>query len=122
MALTGFQRAVCRLLAEKHGYDVRVVRKRPAFVETEVTKTSDSVLMQWMRDSAYRFFPLVQHEGLAAAEQIVDALPPPEVGRCVLGEGGRLFAGDVESLRAALHGGELVFPGRIRGALPQVKE
>jgi hypothetical protein len=270
MALTNFQRAVCRLLAEhriasgesyvagatalnelisaprismdidlfhdtdealatsweadrtvleKHGYEVRMVRDRPSFVEAEVSRAPETVLMQWARDSAYRFFPLIRHTdlGLAlhpfdlatnkvlalvgrleardwvdlihaaeriqplgylawaasgkdpgfspkgilaqasrsarysadevlalsfaahapdpgdlsrrwqsmlvAAEQIVDALPPPEVGRCVLDRRGRLFAGDVDGLRTALRRGELVFhPGRIRGALPQVKE
>ena len=62
------------------------------------------------------------HAMLTAAEQIVDALPPSHVGQCVLEGTGRLFAGDVDALRVALSRGELAFhPGRIRGALPQVK-
>ena len=49
-----------RLLVE-NGFTVRPVRERPAFVEAEVELAGDSVLLQWVRDSAYRFFPLVEH-------------------------------------------------------------
>ncbi len=269
MALTDFQRTVCRLLADQriasgesyvaggtalneligasrisrdidlfhdtdealevswesdqrmlrqHGFDVRVLRQRPSFVEAQVSRGSSTVLMEWARDSAYRFFPLVQHadlgltlhpfdlgtnkvlalvgrlevrdwidvihaseriqplgylvwaacgkdpgfsplgilehaarsthyavpeilalsfEGeapdpaalsrrwhalLAAARQVVETLPPAEVGRCVLGADGALFAGDASELRAALASDALVFhQGRIRGALPRLK-
>lgn len=94
MALTAFQRHVCRVLAanrirsgenhlfhdteealavswrtdrsslEADGCRVEVVRERPTFVEAQVRKGESSVLMQWAHDSAYRFFPLVQHEEL----------------------------------------------------------
>lgn len=119
MALTNFQRSVCRLLAdhriasgesyvvgasalneliaasrvsmdidlfhdteealevswdadrhvlETHRFEVRVIRARRSFVEAEVGKDGETVLVQWARDSAYRFFPLVRHPdfGLAA--------------------------------------------------------
>ncbi len=113
MALTAFQRAVCRLLADQrrssgesyvagasalneligdsrvsrdidlfhdtdsaldaswasdqqvlrqHGFDVRVVRQRPSFVEAEVSRGGETVLMEWARESAYRFFPLLEHD------------------------------------------------------------
>jgi hypothetical protein len=104
MALTDFQRRVCRLLAdnrvrsgellhaprlsrdldlfhdteralaaswsadrgrlETNGYTVAVVRERPTFVEAEVGHGGEAVIVEWVRDSAYRFFPLVQHEDL----------------------------------------------------------
>lgn len=115
MALTDFQRGVCRLLAEnrlrsgesyvaggaalnellraprrsrdidlfhdteaalaaswkadhaslmEQGCDVSVTRERPSFVEAQVRRGADTVLMQWARDSAYRFFPLVKHDDL----------------------------------------------------------
>jgi hypothetical protein len=118
MALTGFQRAVCRLIAANrmergesyvaggtalnvlaggarisrdidifhdtdaaldaawandrallaaNGYEVRPLRERPAYIEAVVGKGGDSVLMEWTRDSAYRFFPLVQHEDFGLA-------------------------------------------------------
>ena len=35
------------------------------FVEAEVCREGQTVLMQWTRDSAFRFFPLVQHPELA---------------------------------------------------------
>jgi hypothetical protein len=115
MALTEFQRGVCRLLAENRirggdsyvaggaalnellraprhsrdlnlfhdteqalatswkadretleasGYRLAVVRERPTFVEAEVRKGHDGVIVQWAHDSAYRFFPLVKHDEL----------------------------------------------------------
>lgn len=118
MALTGFQRQVCRLLAANragrgesyvaggtalnllaggarisrdidifhdtnaaldaawtddrtllvaNGYEVRPLRERPAYIEAVVSKGGDSVLLEWTRDSAYRFFPLVPHEDLGLA-------------------------------------------------------
>ena len=51
-------------LLERTGYEVVVFRERPGFVEADIRRDSESVLMQWARDSAYRFFPLVQHPEL----------------------------------------------------------
>lgn len=207
-----------RRLLREHGYAVRIVRERASFVEAEISRDHETVLMEWARDSAYRFFPLIQHLDfgltlhpfdlatnkvlaligrlevrdwvdlirsdervqplgylawaapgkdpgfspagilaqasrsarysaaevfalsfsgpppdptdlsrrwhamLAAARQVVDALPPAEVGRCVLGPQGALFTGGVAELRTARGRNELVFhSGRIRGALPQIK-
>ncbi len=45
-------------------FEVHVLRERPFFVEARVSRHGDSVVMQWVRDSAYRFFPLVEHEEL----------------------------------------------------------
>lgn len=50
-----------RLLAA-NGYEVSVVRERPAYVEAVVSRENVSVLIEWTRDSAFRFFPLVTHE------------------------------------------------------------
>jgi len=52
-----------RQLLEKQ-FEVDVLRERPAFVEARVAGNQDSVLLQWTRDSAYRFFPLLEHEEL----------------------------------------------------------
>lgn len=56
-----------RQLLEQSGFSVRPLRERPSFVEAEVRCGADGVLLQWVRDSAFRFFPLVEHElfGLA---------------------------------------------------------
>jgi hypothetical protein len=53
-----------RKLLEQHGFAIRVVRERPSFVEAEASREGEAVLLQWVRDSAYRFFPLVQHPEL----------------------------------------------------------
>ena len=53
-----------RALLEAEGLLVRAVRERAGFVEAEVSREGQTVLMQWARDSAFRFFPLVQHPDL----------------------------------------------------------
>jgi hypothetical protein len=55
-----------RGLLEKQ-FSVSVLRDRPGFVEARVADDQDSVLLQWTRDSAYRFFPLMEHEELGLA-------------------------------------------------------
>ena len=56
-----------RRLLEGSGFGVEVLRERPSFVEALVSRAQETTLLQWVRDSAYRFFPLVLHElfGLA---------------------------------------------------------
>lgn len=53
-----------RKLLQSHGYELRSIHERPGYVEAVVAGGQDTVLMQWTRDSAFRFFPLVQHEEL----------------------------------------------------------
>ncbi|MBM4029236.1 MAG: hypothetical protein FJ280_28135 [Planctomycetes bacterium] len=53
-----------RRLLESHGYELRSVHERPWYIEAVVAQGPDTVLMQWTRDSAFRFFPLVQHQDL----------------------------------------------------------
>ena len=53
-----------RVSLESAGYTVRVFRERLGFVEAEVRRGSEVVLIEWARDSAYRFFPLVQHDDM----------------------------------------------------------
>ena len=36
-----------RHLLEAHGYEIGIVRERPAFVEALITKDRDQVLLQW---------------------------------------------------------------------------
>ena len=50
-----------RALLAAHGYRVTVVRERPSFVEAELSDEAGRTLAQWVRDSAFRFFPLVEH-------------------------------------------------------------
>lgn len=53
-----------RKLLTSNRLDVRVLRERTGFVEAVVSRGEESLLLQWVRDSAYRFFPLVRHEEL----------------------------------------------------------
>jgi len=53
-----------RALLEADGFAVRAMRERPGFVEAEIRRAGQTVLMQWARDSAFRFFPLVEHPEL----------------------------------------------------------
>lgn len=46
------------------GYDIREIHERPGLVEAEVSGRGGSVVIQWARDSAFRFFPLVKHDEL----------------------------------------------------------
>jgi hypothetical protein len=51
-----------RKLLLELGLELRVLRERPSFVEAEVARKAERVLLQWVQDSAFRFFPLVQRE------------------------------------------------------------
>lgn len=53
--------ADCALL-QSEDYEVHIQREREGFVEAEIRKDHESVIMQWAADSAFRFFPLVTHE------------------------------------------------------------
>jgi hypothetical protein len=53
-----------RRVLERQGLQVQVLRERSAYVEAEVSEEGESVRMEWARDSAYRFFPLVRHDEL----------------------------------------------------------
>lgn len=51
-----------RALLEGDGYELRVIHERHSYVEALICREGESVLVQWTCDSAYRFFPLVEHE------------------------------------------------------------
>jgi hypothetical protein len=53
-----------RTTLEAAGYNVQLIREVPTFVEALVVRGGASVLVQWVRDSAYRFFPLVEDDTL----------------------------------------------------------
>ena len=51
-----------RRLLESNHYTVTVLRQSPAFVEAWIAASGSQVIMQWVRDSAYRHFPLLEDE------------------------------------------------------------
>ncbi|MFC1766671.1 hypothetical protein ACFL6U_31915, partial [Planctomycetota bacterium] len=53
-----------RRLLEQKGYQLQSLHERPAYVEATVIRGEDAVLLQWTRDSAFRFFPLIEHKDL----------------------------------------------------------
>jgi hypothetical protein len=53
-----------RARLEEAGCRVEVLRERPGFVAARVTRAADSLVIEWARDSAFRFFPLVEHDAL----------------------------------------------------------
>jgi hypothetical protein len=53
-----------RRLLEAKGYGVTVARERPGLVEAEVVASGGRVRLEWARDSAFRFFPLLRHDEL----------------------------------------------------------
>ena len=59
--------AADRMLMETSGYDLRLLREAPTFAEAIVTRNDRSTLIQWVHDSAFRFFPLVTDEDLGLA-------------------------------------------------------
>ena len=56
-----------RKLLEGAGYVVRALRERPGYVEADVSRDGQELLIEWARDSAFRFFPLVEHPDLGLA-------------------------------------------------------
>lgn len=44
------------------GYSVETIHEARAFVEASIAKNNDAVLVQWVRDSAFRFFPLIEDD------------------------------------------------------------
>ena len=53
-----------RKTLEANGYDVAIVRERPAYVEAEIVAGAERLRLEWARDSAFRFFPLLRHAEL----------------------------------------------------------
>lgn len=60
-ALVESYRSDCAAL-ERAGFTTRTVRETRTFVEVLVRRADEQVLLQWVRDSAYRFFPLIESE------------------------------------------------------------
>lgn len=46
---------------DKNGYTTTIIREMTTFIEVEVSREGESVRMQWCCDSAFRFFPLIEH-------------------------------------------------------------
>ena len=56
-----------RLALESVGFTVASLRERPGYVEAAIARGKDRLVMEWTRDSAFRFFPLVEDDDLGLA-------------------------------------------------------
>ncbi|MDT8390952.1 MAG: hypothetical protein RRC34_10635 [Lentisphaeria bacterium] len=56
-----------QLALNEEGYTTEVLHDTPSFIEASVAGTEGEVLIQWARDSAFRFFPLIEDELLGLA-------------------------------------------------------
>jgi hypothetical protein len=56
-----------RATLERAGLKVRVLRERPGYVEAIVSSLAQELIVEWARDSAFRFFPLVEDDDLGLA-------------------------------------------------------
>lgn len=145
MALTEFQRHVCRLIASERkrlgeSYVAggaalntalgasRISRDIDLFHDrTEAVTTAFEADSGLLRAAAFDIEVRRRHEGFAEAivrkGTDVAELPPERAGTCVLASSGELFSGDLEELRKAVADQTLRYhEGRLRGALPTVGE
>jgi len=51
-------------LLQENGYQIQVLHERPTYVEATVLSADQHIVVQWACDSAFRFFPLVEHPDL----------------------------------------------------------
>lgn len=51
-----------RRALEEAGYAIEILHDTPSFIEAGVAGTDGAVLIQWARDSAFRFFPLIEDD------------------------------------------------------------
>jgi hypothetical protein len=56
-----------KTVLEENGHRVELLRDVSGFKEALVSKGDAKTLVQWARESAFRFFPLIQHEELGLA-------------------------------------------------------
>lgn len=61
-----------RRVLEANGYNIETLRERPAFVEAVVSQGPEHVVLEWSQDSAFRFFPLIEHSDLSLTLHPVD--------------------------------------------------
>lgn len=56
-----------RSALESKGYTVEILRELPTFIEASISQPGNNVILQWVQDSAFRFFPLVEHPDFGLA-------------------------------------------------------
>lgn len=46
-----------RTLLDQNGFTISLLRQFPTFIEAEIARDAEALVMQWAYDSAFRFFP-----------------------------------------------------------------
>lgn len=120
MAVTDFQRSICRLIADHPGYSpgslLSHARRTTHYSAVEVAQLE-------FRGAAPDAGELASawHGMLSEAALVVDLLPPAEAGNCVLDTENNLFTGGSGPLPRALARHELRFhAGSLGGAYPRL--
>ena len=138
MALTPFQRDVCRLLADRRiasgeSYVAggaalnerlstsRLSRDLDLFHDTEEALAATWASFEGEAPDGAALAARWRSQ-LEEAREVIERLPPEESGRCVLGPAAVLYEGSPAALRDDLAAARHVFhPGRIRGAFPTIR-
>ena len=62
-----------RALLEQSDYTVELLRRFPTFIEARVAQGENTLVIQWAYDSAFRYFPLIEHPELGFTLHPLDA-------------------------------------------------
>lgn len=62
-AVTLSARADLQVL-EEESYELKILIEQPSFIRAVVSKGSESVKLEWVRDTSFRFFPVIPDEEL----------------------------------------------------------
>lgn len=62
-----------RQTLEQHGFAALSLRAFPTFIEARIERGGEILLMQWAYDSAFRFFPLIEHPDFGLTLHPLDA-------------------------------------------------
>ena len=138
-----------RALLTNAGYIIDIVRMMPAYSEAPAKKGAETVLMQWAKDSAFRFFPLIEDDTFGPTSLLAEAKrsshyspeevaqlifdgPPPDAsllgeewhehaGNCVLDGNANLYRGSPDELAYAREADTIRFhKGTLMGAYPKL--
>jgi len=64
---------------EKHGYTVKKLLDQPGLVRAVASKAGESLKLEWVRDTAFRFFPIIKDDQLGYRLHDVDLA----VNKCI---------------------------------------
>lgn len=72
-AVTSSFQMDCSILKE-HGFQIKTVIQQPSFYRAVLSKGDKSLKLEWVRDTAFRFFPVVEDELLGFRMHDVDLM------------------------------------------------